>query len=80
MGRPESQSRPQGRRSVCCCTHWPTGFPFLQAHNPIELLVNVDHPEDHEAWAWASYKTSGLVVPVFSNNLHEVRPGARGDV
>ena len=35
--------------------------------------MNVDHPEDHEAWAWASYNTGGLVVPVFSNNLHEVR-------
>ena len=50
--------------------------PYFQAHHPIELLVNVDHPEDHKAWAWASYNTSGLVVPVFSNNLHEVGPGA----
>ena len=33
----------------------------------------MDHPRDNEPWAWASYNTSGLVVPVFSNNVHEVR-------
>jgi hypothetical protein len=37
------------------------------------VVVNVDHPRDNEPWAWASYNTSGLVVPVFSNNVHEVR-------
>ncbi|GAX78604.1 hypothetical protein CEUSTIGMA_g6043.t1 [Chlamydomonas eustigma] len=39
----------------------------------LELLVNVDHPRDHEPWAMASYNSSGMVVPVFSNNIHEVR-------
>ncbi len=40
----------------------------------------------HRFRAWASYNTSGLVVPVFSNNIHEVRSYnrlariARGDV
>ena len=33
----------------------------------------MDHPEDHEAWAWASYNASGVVVPVFSANIHEIR-------
>eukprot|EP00195_Chlamydomonas_chlamydogama_P001199 CAMPEP_0202922730 /NCGR_PEP_ID=MMETSP1392-20130828/78076_1 /ASSEMBLY_ACC=CAM_ASM_000868 /TAXON_ID=225041 /ORGANISM="Chlamydomonas chlamydogama, Strain SAG 11-48b" /LENGTH=357 /DNA_ID=CAMNT_0049616373 /DNA_START=208 /DNA_END=1281 /DNA_ORIENTATION=+ len=57
-----------------------------QAVLPVELLVNVDHPADHEAWAWSSYNTSGLVVPVFSNNVHEIRAYnrlahmARGDI
>ena len=48
--------------------------PYLpsQAEVPLELLVNVDHPQDNEPWAWASYKTKGIVVPVFSNNVHEV--------
>ena len=46
----------------------------------------MDHPEDHEAWAWASYNASGVVVPVFSANIHEIRSYnrlahlARGDV
>ena len=57
-----------------------------QADVPLELLVNVDHPSDREAWALASYNTSGLVVPVFSFNVHEVRSYnrlahmARGDI
>mmetsp|Transcript_27600 Transcript_27600/g.60380 ORF Transcript_27600/g.60380 Transcript_27600/m.60380 type:complete len:448 (+) Transcript_27600:355-1698(+) len=56
------------------------------AEVPLELVVNVDHPRDHEAWAWSSYNTSGMVVPVFSNNIHEVRSYnrlahiARGDI
>ncbi|GAX84233.1 hypothetical protein CEUSTIGMA_g11656.t1 [Chlamydomonas eustigma] len=55
-------------------------------HSSMELLVNVDHPQDHEAWALASYNTSGLVIPVFSNNIHEIRSYntlarlARGDI
>ena len=46
----------------------------------------MDHPQDNGPWALASYNTSGLVVPVFSNNVHEVRSynrlahNARGDV
>ena len=53
--------------------------PFIEAMQacnstiPIELVVNVDHPQDHEAWAKASYSSKGLVIPVFSNNIHEVR-------
>ena len=65
----------------------PSPSPCLcQAEIPLELLVNVDHPRDNEPWAWASYNTSGLVVPVFSNNVHEVRSYnrlahmARGDI
>ncbi|GFR46805.1 hypothetical protein Agub_g8438 [Astrephomene gubernaculifera] len=38
---------------------------------PCELVVNVDNP--HEADAWAAEVQSGLVVPVFSANLHESR-------
>ncbi|GFR46798.1 hypothetical protein Agub_g8430 [Astrephomene gubernaculifera] len=38
---------------------------------PCELVVNVDNP--HEADAWAAEVQSGLVVPVFSANLHEAR-------
>jgi hypothetical protein len=63
--------------------------PFIEAMQrcnntvPLELVVNVDHPQDHEAWAKASYSTKGLVIPVFSNNIHEVRSynrlGARND-
>ncbi|KAG1666350.1 hypothetical protein FOA52_007888 [Chlamydomonas sp. UWO 241] len=51
-----------------------------------ELLVNVDNPADHEAWATASWATEGAVVPVFSFNVHEIRAFnrlagmARGDV
>ena len=53
--------------------------PFIEAMQvcndtiPLELVVNVDHPQDHEAWAKASYSSKGLVIPVFSNNIHEVR-------
>lgn len=48
--------------------------------------MNVDHPSDHEVWANASYDTGGVVVPVFSNNIHEIRAYnlmarvARGDI
>ena len=57
-----------------------------QAEIPLELLVNVDNPQDVELWVQASYNTSGLVVPVFSYNVHEVRSYnrlahmARGDI
>jgi len=40
---------------------------------PLELLVNIDNPEDHELWANASWDTKGMVVPVFSYNVHEIR-------
>uniref|UniRef100_A0A7R9VV70 Glycosyl transferase CAP10 domain-containing protein n=1 Tax=Chlamydomonas euryale TaxID=1486919 RepID=A0A7R9VV70_9CHLO len=40
---------------------------------PLELLVNVDHPQDRDAWASAAWDTRGLVTPVFSYNLHEPR-------
>ena len=48
--------------------------------------MNVDNPQDVELWVQASYNTSGLVVPVFSYNVHEVRSYnrlahmARGDI
>lgn len=41
-----------------------------------ELLVNVDSIGDHETaglWANLSYEMDGFVVPVFSDNIHEVR-------
>jgi hypothetical protein len=41
---------------------------------PLEVVVNVDHPQDSGEWLdWAYNKTQGLVVPVFSYNLHEAR-------
>jgi hypothetical protein len=40
---------------------------------PSELLVNVDHPETAPIWIDLAYNTSGWVVPVFSNNVHEIR-------
>ncbi len=40
---------------------------------PMELLVNIDHPEGGELWVNATYQYNGFVVPVFSPNLHEVR-------
>jgi len=40
---------------------------------PVELVVNVDDPQDAATWAQLSYNTSGAVVPVFSANLHEAR-------
>jgi hypothetical protein len=40
---------------------------------PLELVVNVDHPGDAEQWAAAVTRTRGFVVPVFSNNVHEIR-------
>jgi hypothetical protein len=40
---------------------------------PFEVIVNVDHPRDAATWLdWAN-KTQGLVVPVFSYNVHEIR-------
>ncbi|KAG1672594.1 hypothetical protein FOA52_010696 [Chlamydomonas sp. UWO 241] len=39
----------------------------------LELLVNVDSPEDADAWVASAQNTSGMVVPVFSNNVHEAR-------
>ncbi len=42
----------------------------------MEVVVNVDHPQDADAWLdWAYNKTQGLVVPVFSHNVHELRCG-----
>ncbi|PNH10342.1 hypothetical protein TSOC_002927 [Tetrabaena socialis] len=40
---------------------------------PTELLVNVDSPDEGQAWADLSWSTEGLIVPVFSNNVHELR-------
>ncbi len=46
---------------------------------PLEVVVNVDHPQDAEVWLdWAYNKTQGLVVPVFSYNVHELRCVQRG--
>ena len=80
-----SDADPASIRSCCYLVIRPPSFTH-QAEIPLELLVNVDHPQDNGPWAWASYNTSGLVVPVFSNNVHEVRSynrlahNARGDV
>ncbi len=50
-----------------------------RAQVPLEVVVNVDHPQDAEAWLdWAYNKTQGLVVPVFSYNVHELRCVQRG--
>jgi hypothetical protein len=39
-----------------------------------ELIVNIDHPSDAATWLdWAYNKTQGLMVPVFSYNVHEIR-------
>jgi hypothetical protein len=42
---------------------------------PLELLVNVDDPQDAAVWLDVAYNRSqGLVVvPVFSQNIHEHR-------
>ena len=48
----------------------------LQACNhvvPSEFLVNADNPHEGQHWAELSWNTSGFVVPVFSNNIHEIR-------
>jgi len=54
---------------------------------PLELLVNVDSPGDAAAWAAVAANSSGLtVLPLISNNVHEVRAYnrlahlARGDL
>ena len=39
-----------------------------------EVIVNIDHPRDADVWLdWAYTKTPGMVVPVFSYNVHEIR-------
>lgn len=43
------------------------------APHTIELLVNVDNAEEHTDWVNRTYASQGFVVPVFSNNLHEIR-------
>ncbi|KAG1660176.1 hypothetical protein FOA52_005276 [Chlamydomonas sp. UWO 241] len=48
-------------------------FQTCNQELPLELLVNVDHPQDHAEWVAAAVDSGGLVVPVFSANLHEVR-------
>jgi hypothetical protein len=40
---------------------------------PVELVVNVDEPSSASDWAGLAANSSGLVVPVFSNNVHEIR-------
>ncbi len=71
---------------ISCRDHFFTHLLTSQLWHSIELVVNVDHPSDHEAWANASYATGGVVVPVFSNNIHEIRAYnlmarvARGDI
>ena len=45
-----------------------------QLQVPLELVVNVDNPAQHDLWLdWAYNRTQGLVVPVFSQNVHEKR-------
>ncbi len=54
--------------TVCACAH------AMQV--PLEVLVNVDEPSAASVWLdWAYNKTQGLVVPVFSHNIHELRCG-----
>ncbi|GIL88751.1 hypothetical protein Vretimale_17194 [Volvox reticuliferus] len=40
---------------------------------PVEMIVNVDSPEEGQAWADLSWSTRGRLVPVFSANIHEIR-------
>ncbi|GIL60741.1 hypothetical protein Vafri_15268 [Volvox africanus] len=40
---------------------------------PVEIIVNVDSPEEGQAWADLSWSTRGRMVPVFSANIHEIR-------
>jgi len=40
---------------------------------PSELLVNVDNPAESQEWAELAHSTKGFVVPVFSDNIHEIR-------
>ena len=53
---------------------------------PIEIVVNVDSPDEAAVWANLSAATHGLVVPILSDNIHEVRGYnrmahvARGDI
>lgn len=42
-----------------------------------ELLVNVDSPTDAAIWAQWAHNTSGFVIPVISNNVHEIRGYSR---
>lgn len=52
----------------------------------MELLVNVDNPDEHAEWVDQAYATKGFVIPVFSYDLHELRGYnrlaglARGDI
>lgn len=38
-----------------------------------ELLVNVDSPSDAGLWAEWVEQTDGFVIPILSNNVHEIR-------
>ncbi|EFJ48071.1 hypothetical protein VOLCADRAFT_91271 [Volvox carteri f. nagariensis] len=58
----------------------PTGIPAMinllencTRQMPVELLVNVDSPEEGQLWADLAWTTRGRLVPVFSNNIHEIR-------
>ena len=33
----------------------------------------MDSPDEHEQWAELAYSSRGVVVPIFSYNLHEAR-------
>ncbi len=49
------------------------------AQVPFEVIVNIDHPRDADIWLdWAYNKTQGVVVPVFSYNVHEIRWAGQG--
>jgi len=49
--------------------------PLLECNKliPIEVVVNVDSLSEGAEWAAAVKNTSGVVVPVFSANVHEIR-------
>lgn len=39
----------------------------------LELLVNVDNPDEHAKWVNLTEHSKGFIVPVFSDNIHEIR-------
>ena len=51
---------------ISCARAFPPSLPS-------ELLVNVDNPSEVQVWAEIARNSSGYVVPVFSNNVHEAR-------
>ncbi|GLC55625.1 hypothetical protein PLESTB_001008200 [Pleodorina starrii] len=58
----------------------PAGIPHMVSllercsqQMPVELLVNVDSPEEGATWAELAWSTRGRLVPVFSANVHEIR-------